>query len=313
MEKKIKYFFNKEINKPLVLVGAGPTMHEFNYANFSGKKLGIGTSILRLENKFKFDYFVSANNEFPVPEISLHLNYINKFKNMVWFMSDTACYDGIWTKSEKFLKENLQIDYCFFDERHFNQKKCKPERKCCDLIKFGEDNNNIYDLLKNKIDYKINFDQVDCTVAEHGLAISILIGANPIFIQGVDLPKKNYQAHKKGVRYEGYNSKYADDILNYTNKIVRKKLFKYYFKNFNFIPYLKELAKKFNYFTKRSSRFFTEDYEKSIQRFENLSLMAKKNNQKIYVLSKNSNLLNLKNFEYINSKEIMIKFPKFFK
>ena len=47
--------------------------------------MGVGTTILRLENEFKLDYFVSSNNEFPVPEIDKHLIFMNQFENMLVF------------------------------------------------------------------------------------------------------------------------------------------------------------------------------------------------------------------------------------
>ena len=313
MEIKLKHFIDKELNNPLILIGAGQTMHEFKYNQFRGAKMGVGTSILRLEDKFEFDYFVSANNEFPVPEIPLHLNFMNKFHNMTWFMSDTACYDGVWNKSDEFLSKNLNLPYCFFDERHFNGKSCEPRKKCCELIKKGNETNNIYDLLRNKIEMNIKFEKVNCTVAEHGLALAIFTGANPIFIQGIDLPLKQYQAHKEGTTYLGYNSIKANQILNLTNKILRKKLFFFYLKNLNFKPYVKELFYKIKVLFKSTSRFGYEDFDKSLKIFENLSLLAQKNNQKIYVLSKNSNLLKLKYFEYINPNLITKKYPNFFR
>ena len=312
MEKKLNYFFNIEKNNPLILVGAGPSMHHFDYKKFKGRKMGVGTTILRLENRFKLDYFVSSNNEFPVPEIDKHLIFMNQFENMIWFFSDTACYDGIWTKSDEFLKNNLKLNYCFFDERHFNKKKCDPVKKCCNLINYKEETNNIYDLLAKKFETKIDLNYVNCTVAEHGLAIAILTGANPIFIQGIDLPKTNYQAHKKGLVYHGFNSSTADEMLNYTNKIIRKKLFKHYLKNFNIFPYLHELMNKINFKIKKKSRFSLDDLGESYKRFEYLSTLAKKNDQRIFVLSENSSLLDLQNFEYLNPDDVYRNYSNFF-
>ena len=38
MEKKLNYFFNIEKNNPLILVGAGPSMHHFDYKSLKVEK-----------------------------------------------------------------------------------------------------------------------------------------------------------------------------------------------------------------------------------------------------------------------------------
>ena len=39
MEIKLKHFIDKELNNPLILIGAGQTMHEFKYNQFRGAKM----------------------------------------------------------------------------------------------------------------------------------------------------------------------------------------------------------------------------------------------------------------------------------
>ena len=76
------------------------------------------------------------------------------------------------------------------------------------------------------------------SVAEFGIIFALLFGCNPIYLAGIDMPKENYWAHAKNRNYYGFQSEYADNFLNKTNKIIKKKYFYYYLKNFNFYPYI---------------------------------------------------------------------------
>ena len=133
-ELKLNDLINKHKNEKCIIVGGSHSMHDFDYENFNGKIIVVGTSILRLQ-RFDPDYLVSANNHFPVPEIDKHLQVLNNYKNMTWIFSDSALYCDIWKKSDEFLNENLKIKFHAFEDRHFNGKKCKKLRNCCNFLK----------------------------------------------------------------------------------------------------------------------------------------------------------------------------------
>ena len=78
MELKIDNLLNRHSNIPCVIIGAGYTMMDFDYANFKGIKIATGSSIIRFPNEIDIDYLVSANNHFPVLEINEHIKYLNK-------------------------------------------------------------------------------------------------------------------------------------------------------------------------------------------------------------------------------------------
>ena len=51
MRLHIKNLINKHKNVPCVVVGSGPTMADFDYKNFKGIIIAIGTSIYRFPPK----------------------------------------------------------------------------------------------------------------------------------------------------------------------------------------------------------------------------------------------------------------------
>ena len=99
------------------------------------------------------------------------------------------------------------------------------------------------------------------------------------------MPKENYWAHAKNRNYYGFQSEYADNFLNKTNKIIKKKYFYYYLKNFNFYPYIQsaylQLMNKI--FKNLFSHLISTDL---IKNFKEITIIAQKNHQQIINLGK---------------------------
>lgn len=290
-EKNINSFIDKHKNEKCVIVGASHSMHKFNFENFDGKKIILGSALLRIKKRFKPDYLISSNNIFPVPEIKEHLDILNSYKNMTWLFTNSQLYSNIWTKSKSFLGKNLKINYAAYDDRHFNKKKCKTEKPCCSFLKIYPNNINIYDLLikkrsLNKENY--NFDTGN-SVAEAGLATAILMGFKEIYITGVSLSlNKKYRSLLSSKRkYYGQPSKYADDILIRALKFTKFKFFFYYLKGLNLTPYIISSFEKINMYLKGTG-LFARNYHKAISNFEYLLEIAKVRSQVIH-----SNRLNI--------------------
>ena len=290
-EKNINSFIDKHKNEKCVIVGASHTMHKFNFENFDGKKIILGTTLLRIKKRFKPDYLISSNNIFPVPEIKEHLDILNSYKNMTWFFTNSQLYSNIWTKSKSFLGKNLKINYVAFDDRHFNKKKCKPKKTCCSFLKIYPNNINIYDLLikkasLNKENYK--FDQ-GISIAEAGLALALLMGFKEIYITGVSLSlnKKYRSLAGNKLKYYGQPSKYADDIIRRTLKFTRFKFFFYYLKTYNFSSYIISSFEKINMYL-MGTGLFTRKYPQAIINLKYLLEIAKIKSQIIH-----SNRLNM--------------------
>lgn len=323
MRLNIKDLINKHKNAPCVVVGSGPSMSNFDYKNFKGVIIAVGTSIYRFPSKIanKIDYLVSCNNEFPVMEINSHLKLLNKNKKMTWLMSDAACYNTLWDYNETTF-EKLKINYFTYDAIHFGLKPCKERRKCCDFLKIYPKRKTLQEQVGKlfNIPYKLG---KGSTVAELGLAFALLFGCKTIFLQGIDMP--TYQSSLKQLGFEnnvkskvGFTSLYptlknikGDILEKETNKILRKKYFFYYVKNLNFKPYLQSLKEKIQRLIFNTTPFGL-NIKNTFNIFNWLGKIAVKNKSKIYVLSKNSNLLKLINFHPIDLHELKVKYKKYF-
>ena len=296
MQIDIKDIFNKHSDEECVIVGSGHTMGDFDYNNFKGKIIFCGTAILRLE-KVSPDYLVTCNNHFPVINIKSHFDLLNKYKEMTWIFSDTGCYNDIWDFNKKIFK-NFIPNYLTFDDRHFQQKECLPKQKCCHFLSLYKERKTIHEILEEE--YRVKFPKkyhTSMSVAEFALMFALLMNFNKIYLQGIDLPTKKYQTKKVNKKYYGYENKKADKFLDECLKIVRKKYFFYYLKNFNFKPYLKSLKRKINVVFNKNYSDFNEDIEKSLITFNWLSQIAKKKGVQLYNLSSASNLKHVDGIE----------------
>jgi len=284
-EKNINSFIDKHKNEKCVIVGASHSMHKFNFENFDGKKIILGSALLRIRKRFKPDYLISSNNIFPVPEIKEHLDILNSYKNMTWLFTNSQLYSDIWTKSKSFLGKNLKINYSAFDDRHFNNKKCKPEKKCCSFLKSYPNNINAYDLLikktsLNKESYKFD---IGVSIAEAGLALAILMGFKEIYITGVSLSlnKKYRTLENNKQKYYGQPSRYADAVLHRALKFTRFKFFVYYLKRLDFTPYIISAFEKINMYL-TGTGLFAKNYHKAIINLKYLLKIAKIRSQIIH-------------------------------
>jgi hypothetical protein len=288
MEIYLDEILNKHKEEPCLILGSGKSLHEINYEKFKGKIIAVGTTILRIKERKNISYFVSANNHFPIPEIKDHLDFLNNLKNTTWLMSDTAAYNDIWVKNHSFLKNNLKINWLSFDDRHFNGKQCNPRKECCKIIENKNSHKTLQEFFFEKKAKKNAFFKA-ISVAEFGIIFAILFGCNPIYLAGIDIPKKNYWAHSPNRDYYGFKSEYADNFLNKTNKIIKKKYFNYYVKNINFFPYIKSAyLQLMNKVFKKS--FFSFDLDKFEKNFKEITKIAKENNQQIINLG-NSDII----------------------
>ena len=247
MKVPLEKLYNKHLNEDCIIVGAGPTMKQFNYKKFRGKIIFLGSVILRFDREIKPHYLISSNNHFPVLEIESHLKLLNSLKKTFWIMSDTSCYNDIWKfDPEKFGK--LKIKYSTFDDRHYNLQKCTPQKECCKFLTIYPKRRSLIETIERKLNFNYKYKNLSgVSVAEHAIGIAVFMGFKNILIQGVDLPRKYYQGQKLDSKkeYYGFKSKYATKILDETLRICRRKYFFYYLKNLDFIPYLKGLVVRF--------------------------------------------------------------------
>lgn len=310
MKLKINNLLDKHSGTPCVIIGGGNTMMDFDYSNFKGIKIAAGSSITRFPKNFNVDYLVSANNHFPVIEIKEHLKYLNQ-KKICWLMSDTACYNDIWNFNKKNFQK-LKINYFCFDDRHFNLKKCKKVQNCCKFLDIYPDRRTFFEYLGQINNFEYSLNKCGITVAEPALGFALLFGCNPIFIQGVDLPLKEYGFKKPNKKYIGFENRKADLLLDKTAKILKKKFFIYYFKNLDFMPYLNSFFLKIDHFFTNKS-IWANNINDTIKNFKWLRKIAEKKKIKIYNLSDQSLFKRKKIFNFLNKEDINRKYKQFFK
>lgn len=316
MKLYLENFINKEKLKSCLILGSGTTMTEFPFKKFKGKIIVIGDAGIRGRNLFTPDYWVVSNNHFPVPYVKQHREVINSFKKTTFLFCESSLHDLLWKKKTKIIKNKLKVNWAFYDERHFEFQKCEPELQCCKYIRKDREISTIQEMVSHKFNYKKKA-TIGATVFEYALAFSLLLGFSKIYIQGVDLPfekrsskhidtKDTYKFSDLGYEYatnfDNKTYKYLKKINSNTKKIVTKKSNKIFKEKNNFLNYLVYIfVKKIKkFFFNKNLPAFSKDKEVILKNIKLYSNIAKKNNVKIFNLSKKSNLNLIKNISYIS-------------
>lgn len=147
--------------------------------------IGIGDAPLRLLPYQSTDYWVSANDDFPIPFLYQHADIINRVSPKAFIYSDSVLYSRKW-KIVRDLDFFLACDTIPFDQRHFNSQPCLSPSLCCNLTVSQHPSPNIQELFASTFNLKQHYSTGD-TVAIHALAIAILMRPLSILIHGVDL------------------------------------------------------------------------------------------------------------------------------
>lgn len=246
-----------------------------------------GDGPLRMSSLFKADYWVNANDVFPVPE--KHLDIINSCADTVFIFADSATYSTRRKMNLKFLRDNLNISWFAYDQRHFNQQPCKDKyRYCCDLLEIYPGRITLQEYLQKKFN-RLNHYSTASTGAIHALAFAILLGCSPIFLQGIELPR------------------YRDDYIYIRNRQVDKfAYFAYETKCSRWIAMGRKfggnLLRKIGLKTRNSA--FAVDLPQILSDFSYLIDLAHDNQIQIYNLSKTSTLNEIKGLELIEPQSV---------
>ena len=305
---------DKHKNDICVIVGAGPTMNDFDYENFKGQIILIGGAILRIDKKINPNYFISCNSHFPIISVKSHMDVLRAFKNNpTWILSDTCAHSDIWDFDlEKY--KNLSINCTFFDDRHYENKLCNPKSKCCKFLDIYPKRKTLIEYVEHKYRDKFNFkEKRGSSVVDCAYMIATLMGFKTILIQGVDLPEENYQGKISGKEYFGAKNKEADLFEDEEiNNLLRKKYFFYYLKELNFKPYFKSFFSKFiKKITKKS--LFSDNLKVSLNIFQWLTDISINNNIEVFYLSKKSNLKKINNLDFLSLDELVKRYQDKFR
>ncbi|QTL97716.1 hypothetical protein GM661_06810 [Iocasia frigidifontis] len=192
--KSYDWFINRENNKPCLVAGTAPTIVNFPYRRFKGIYITCGDGPVRLKDLFQPHYWVNANNIFPVPE--LHLDIINSFLETIFIFADSVTYSRQHINLS-FLENELKVNWFAYDQRHFNHRPCGTNLFCCELLDIYPDRDTLQELIQKR--YKtVNHYSSGDTVAIHALAFAIILGCNPIYLQGIEIPLYQHEYIHRG-------------------------------------------------------------------------------------------------------------------
>jgi hypothetical protein len=182
-----------------LLIGSAPSVVQLRNFSFSGIRIGIGDMPWRAPRFGLYDFWVIANGYYPLPQKRRHLRHIGKYCKTA--VISAACLQRS-SKDDSDIKKiksaSLKSNFVVYDERHFNNQYCSPREKCCKFYHEFPSRLTIQELLSERSGFKTSKFPPSHTAATYGLSLAVLLGLNPIFISGIELPRilKDYVAYK---------------------------------------------------------------------------------------------------------------------
>lgn len=203
--KNLTDLISLEESKTAIVCGLGPSLSEtIEYITKNRKDLVlISCNDIDLVTSLSPDYWVFANS---VQTVS----FMNKrFRNHP--KSTIVHSDSVDTTPRKWIESNLSdLNYVGYDQRHFNNSKCKNCPNGCE--NFIDGRLTIQEQLQKFTNNDERYSTGD-TVAVHMLALSILLGCKNIYISGVDLDYSKGYFNSNMTNSDSFNP-YLSNILN---------------------------------------------------------------------------------------------------
>jgi len=181
-----------------LILGSSPSIRNVKDLNFQMVKLAVGDLPYRDKKLGPYDFWVTSNGYYPLPQNPKHLRYIRKSCDN--FLLSPACVQlnasNIHNVLNKLKKIVSDSNIMLYDQRHFD-KECKPRNTCCDFYDYFELENCIQGLLQLEFSDAKGYG-IGHTVTTHAFAIAVLLKLEPIFIAGVNLPStwKKYKTYR---------------------------------------------------------------------------------------------------------------------
>ncbi len=188
-----------ELNKTpgsAVVIGSAPSVRLFNFNDFDGLRIGVGDMPWRAPEFGPYDYWICANTQYPLPWIKSHARSIQKSNTKNLVLGTVAFAELDYSKANKAIKliEQLNMnvnlpDVFLYDQRHHLGQLCNPKRGCCFAYETCGVSETIQELLKRRSATVEGDYSGSASVAFHGIALAMILGASPIYIAGIDFPK----------------------------------------------------------------------------------------------------------------------------
>jgi hypothetical protein len=240
---------------------------------FDGIRIGVGDMPVRAPEFGPYDYWVCANSYYPLPWNKKHRKDIENSgaRTLIASMSPLHSTDPDSLKIDA-LEEFFESDFnVLYEQRHFHKATCSPQKICCVVSGRFDLGKPIQELLGRIASSDAPVYSEGATVALHGYALAVLLGSNPIYIAGVDLPTttKDYRAYK--------------DWYKPHERVVRKII-----RRFRSVIDSGKIA----------SDFGIAGQENILKDFERISNLAHGMGIRTHTLSRNSPLATLANINY---------------
>ena len=260
-------------NRPGLLIGSAPSVRQLKDFKVNAIRIGIGDMPWR-EPKFgPYNFWVASNGYYPLPQNRKHASQIARHcENFLFSGSCLQRSVNVENDIGKIIKYQKNSNYIAFDDRHFSNLFCLPMNQCCHFSKHFGTTPTIQETIFEKASLDSNRIATSATVATYGLSLAILLGLNPIFISGIELPRtlKSYKWHK--------NWKTPVPLHSFRN-------------------YLLSLRKPMK------ANDFGEGFGQTIEAFTQIVSAANLLGIKIYCMSKTSELLAVPGITYVSVEE----------
>ena len=266
-----------------VVMGSAPSVSFASKISEEKIMIAVGDLPWRAPELGPYDFWITANNIFPIPWDDKHAKIIKKINiptlvscvaqsevnmqtlnypekcikiNQVFNLPNVIPYDSVHQTTD--LNEAKEIDSCLFNSK-LNSGQSIQEL----LLKYNHSAKTTY--------------SSGHTVAIHGFALAVLLNANPIYLSGIEIPQTMNKY------------RYINNLkrLNYSNE--------------TWMEYLKRMIK--NYIARVGEGFSTDfsnmTYEKILEDFSIVTSIASDLGIDVINLSSSSSLTKIKGIHTI--------------
>ncbi len=262
-------------NKPGLLIGSAPSVSQLRKFKNVVVRIGVGDLPFRAPEFGPYDFWVASNGYYPLPQKKWHSSHIAKYcKNFVFSCSCVQRSKNIEEDLLKIIDLQKNPNYIFFDERHFGNSFCSQTQNCCEFSKRFDVLPTIQEITLQRSFLQPHEFATSSTVATYGLSLAVILGLNPIFISGIEIPR-NLKNHNW---YRQWKTPVPIHFLR---------------------NYLLRLRKP------QKANDFGEGFDETIKAFAQIVDTANSLGTKIYCMSKNSALLTIPGIIYLSIEEAM--------
>ncbi len=174
-----------------IVMGSAPSIGILKSLKFSGVRIGVGDMPWRAPELGPYDFWVTANTEYPLPWKKRDQKDIERANCKFLLSSASVAAKGtnIYDVAQRLRELSLSKSYIYFSQRHFFGRDCSPSGKCCHIAKEIDFGKSIQEIVNELIGESGPAYSEGSGVAIHGFALAIILKLNPIYILGVEIPR----------------------------------------------------------------------------------------------------------------------------